>query len=53
MLVEGIEVKTMKYLFVGSYHGDFRKDTNKIYKLAIYNKCLSNEEISKVISDLT
>lgn len=52
VLVEGINVKTMKYLFAGNYNVEFRKDNNKIYKLAIYNKCLSDEEISTVVSDL-
>lgn len=52
VLAEDINVKTMKYLFAGNYNVEFRKDKNKIYKLAIYNKCLSNEEISKVLSDL-
>ena len=52
VLDEGVEVKTMKYIFSSNYNEQFGQDTNKIYKLAIYNKCLSNEEISTVISDL-
>ena len=52
VLDEGVEVKTMKYIFTGYYNVDYRQDTNKIYKLAIYNKCLSNEEIATVILDL-
>ena len=52
VLAEDINVKTMKYLFTGNYNVEFRKDNNKIYKLAIYNKCLSDEEISTVVSDL-
>ena len=48
VLDEGVEVKTMKYIFSGYYHVEYRQDTNKIYKLLVYTRVLEESEIIEV-----